>query len=286
MSFFCLLCRPARSRELFFPMPKGFQGDPWLAQRRPPQHRIPKATRAGMKLPGLSPHPKPPPPQELGAAPIFHPFCFNPSAHPWPGLEIPTTTPGPDHFMVQARTATLTAPRLAYLGGYTPPHDLLPWLSPKTTTTGVFLQPFFGFSPEPGVEGHKPPFMALVLPHASRGFPEQAQPWLGNGGSPCSTKDKAEDSGWWDVLPPRRDLRHPWRLLRIVPARGARPPDGATMGALSGLSGTERGPSAGSVTPQEFSHVRGKICLLSRMTAGCYSGNRWLSGASLAPVLR
>lgn len=146
--------------------------------------------RASTKLPGLPPHPKPLPLQELGAAPIFHPFCFNPSARPRPGLEIPTATPGPDHFMVQARIAAPTAPRPAWIGGCIPPPDLLPWLSPKTTT-GVFSQPFFGCSPKREVEGHKSPFMGLVLPHTSRGFSEQAQPWLGNRGSPCSTEDKA-----------------------------------------------------------------------------------------------
>lgn len=50
---------------------------------------------------------------------------------------------------------------------------------------------FFGCSPKCGVEGHASPFMAQVLLRTSRIFPEQAQPWLGNGDSLCSTKDKA-----------------------------------------------------------------------------------------------
>lgn len=43
-------------------------------------------------------------------------------------------------------------------------------------------------------------------------------------------------------------------LLKIAP----------TIGALSGLGGTEQGPSAGTVTPQECCSVRRKIFLLSR----------------------
>lgn len=143
-----------------------------------------------MKLPGLSPHPNPPPPQELGAAPIFHPFCFNPSACPQPGLEIPTVTPGRDRFTVQADTAAPTAPRPVQLSGRTPSRLLLPWLSPKPTTIGVFLQPFFGCGPKRGVEGHKPPFMVLILPHTSRASQALAGEW----GQPLLHKKQGEDS--------------------------------------------------------------------------------------------
>jgi len=154
------------------------------------------------------------------------------------------------------------------------------------------------FFPMPkGFQGDRPPqgwrSSAGVPHHATRCLGDlQKQPWLECSGSlrletgtaPALQKTRRGLRGWWDVLPPHHDLRDPWRL-RIAPAGGAHPPDGATMGALSGLGGSERGPSAGSVTPQEFSHVRGKICLLSQMRAGCYSGNRWLRGASSASAL-
>lgn len=49
----------------------------------------PRCHRASRKLPGLSLHPKPPHPQELGAVPIFHPLCSNLSPHPSQGWKSP-----------------------------------------------------------------------------------------------------------------------------------------------------------------------------------------------------
>lgn len=152
-----------------------------------PPSRIPKAIRESMKLLGLSPRPKPPLLPELGAVPIFHPFCFNPSTHPCPGLEIPSVLLGPDHFMVQARTAAPTAPRPAGVSHHaTCCLGYLQKQPPREHSCSLF----FGCSPKDEAEGHKPPLMALVLlcthPGVPRGNPALAEEW----GQLRSTKDK------------------------------------------------------------------------------------------------
>lgn len=167
-------------------MPKGFQGDPWLAQRRSPQHGIPKAIRASMKLPGLSPHPKPPPPQELGAAPIFHPFCFNPSARP---LEIPTATPGPAHFMVQSthshtggarRVDPTTRPAALVISKNNPHWSVLAaffWMQPQAWGGGTQAT-LYGAGPTTRIQGHPRASLALA----------------GERGQPPLPKTQGEDS--------------------------------------------------------------------------------------------
>lgn len=188
-----------------------------------------------------------------GSSAHFPSLLLQPFLSSQPGLEIPTRMPGWDHSMVQVHTARLSQ------GQRVPPATgsaavVIPKQPPVPAAwTGMQLQ-------AGGLEVWRGTRQLLwhcslhTHPGASQSHPS---PGWGSG-QPLLHKGQGEDSEGWGCPPAPPPPPAPAGLLKIAP----------TMGALSGLGGTEQGPSAGTVTPQEFRGVRGKIFLLSRTAVG------------------
>lgn len=161
----------------------------WLMQ----QCHSPQCPRASRNLPGLSLHPKPPDPWELGAGPVFHPFCSNPSPHPSQGWKSPSGW----QVGITARYKH-TQPGCPKASGGIPPRDLLPWVS-QTTTCSHSLD--WGAAPSVSWRGTRQLLCHCSLhthPGASQSSP-----------SPGPTEDKGRTQRGGGVLPPCHDLLHP-----------------------------------------------------------------------------
>lgn len=122
-----------------------------------------------LNVPGQPGSSQAPHPWELGAEPIFHPFCSNPSPDPSQGWESPSGW----QVGITAQYKH-TQPGCPKDSGCIPPRDLLLVIP----NNHLFPQPGLGCSSKHELEGHKAAFMSFMCSlHTSRGFPEQPQPW-------------------------------------------------------------------------------------------------------------
>lgn len=196
-------------------------------------------------LPGSSPLPEPPSPA-AGSSAHFPSLLLT--------LILPplaeASTPHPDARSSSLCRRDVPTPPLAQLGDFTPPGDPVASLTPQTNPHQSTPAAFSWMQPQAWGAGTQATLYGAGFSVHTQGLPRPSRP-------------------------PRRDPWHPRRLLRIAPARGARRPAGPQWGPCLASVALKRvlqqGP-LGSVTPQEFSHVRGKICLSCWMTTGPCSG--------------
>lgn len=232
----------------------------WLMQQC-----LPSMSQGEQGAPGLVPAPQTSSSTGAGSSTYFPSLVLQPFPSAQPGLEIPIRMPGWDHSLGSHGLGSLHTARLSQ------GHGICCLGYPKTTTCTHSLD--WDAAPSVRWRGTRQLLWHCSLhthPGASQSRPSPG--WgLGAASAPQKTRGGLREVGGFS---------HSTATSCTHGAAENR----ATMGALSGLGGTEQGPSAGTVTPQEFCGVRGKIFLLGRVSAGIVgTGNRCLSGAPSAP---